>query len=556
MMIYHTKLKNLITAHQSVYAKLLHDNPNDLQKNHLRKLLSQIQRNIQKLIRDKNYEILQNNNKKKLEKEIRQRRKKSTTTTTKKKKSSSPSNRVIKSRNSIRYFIRRDRIDKNDRLDHRLLSSAIVDHSILINHDDEQKFCRISNEKTTTTNDNNKQDNESRIKESNKNDQDSDHSSSVDLDQNHNDNNNDDAKHHHPCNGHGKTIDAKEDFLRMLDLVHKIDLEKMANCKKPRKRRTTANPQFSHAAIEAKRITQMEIANERRHRRRLALETKQQRRHSKQQINNNKNLSSSSSSSSKQPNDYIKSINIFKPANEMFPGLFNIMTDPNMEHHDNRCKLCSELCNYIDDTIVLCQQCLSMFHVNCLERKYFIHMNGHDDSNRIRCCICPSSSSSSSITFDNDELFNAENLMIKLAQIRKEILLSSNANYCLQQFLKKKQCKKEKLLADLDRLHRINDRIVNISTRLNSIDSGVHQKIDNNDDQIDCIHQNEGDYHQQPKSNVRISKLSNYDSIDSIDRIDIHSHPKQSQEANNTTTTTNNNNVRVDQEYSILSFCA
>ena len=289
--------------------------------------MSQIQRNIQKLIRDKNYEILQNNNKKKkkLEKEIRQRRKKSTTTTTKKKKSSSPSNRVIKSRNSIRYFIRRDRIDKNDRLDHRLLSSAIVDYSILINHDDEQKFCRISNEKTTTTNDNNnKQDNESRIKESNKNDQDSDHSSSVDLDQNNNDNNNnDDAKHHPPCNGHGKTIDAKEDFLRMLDLVHKIDLEKMANCKKPRKRRTTANPQFSHAAIEAKRITQMEIANERRHRRRLALETKQQRRHSKQQNNNNKTLSSSSSS--QQPNDYIKSINIFKPANEMFPGKFFVL---------------------------------------------------------------------------------------------------------------------------------------------------------------------------------------------------------------------------------------
>ena len=44
----------------------------------------------------------------------------------------------------------------------------------------------------------------------------------------------------------------------------------MTSRKNSRKRRTTANPQFSSAALEAKRLTQQEIVNERKHRRQLA----------------------------------------------------------------------------------------------------------------------------------------------------------------------------------------------------------------------------------------------------------------------------------------------
>lgn len=111
------------------------------------------------------------------------------------------------------------------------------------------------------------------------------------------------------------------------------------------------------------------------------------------------------------------------------------MTDLNMEQNDH-CKLCSEICHFADDTIVICQSCLSMFHVVCLERQHLMR-NGHMDSDQIRCCTChPSSSSSSSSIAISDELQKQENLMIKLAKMRRQILLSSNANHCLEHILK------------------------------------------------------------------------------------------------------------------------
>ncbi|XP_053206618.1 probable serine/threonine-protein kinase MARK-A, partial [Panonychus citri] len=62
----------------------------------------------------------------------------------------------------------------------------------------------------------------------------------------------------------------KEDFFAALGLVTKQTLKEIQNKKCERKRRTTANPQFSNAAIEAKRINAMEVAAKRAKRREMA----------------------------------------------------------------------------------------------------------------------------------------------------------------------------------------------------------------------------------------------------------------------------------------------
>lgn len=82
------------------------------------------------------------------------------------------------------------------------------------------------------------------------------------------------------------------------------EYEKLVNCEKPRKRRTTANPQFSHAAIEAKRITKLEVANERKNRRQMAL--------LKHNFKPNKNQSFHF--------QFLKSQKVFNSENELFPG--------------------------------------------------------------------------------------------------------------------------------------------------------------------------------------------------------------------------------------------
>lgn len=255
-----------------------------MQKSHLRKLLAQIQRDIEKLIREKNYKILRR--KKSLH------RAKWVNNSNEQKPSS---NRVIRGKNSVRFFIRRDRIDR------KLLQSVLSNDHLI----DDERLLMIS--KLAKANEHDAINNDDDCKQEQKNeetlaDQDSDHSSSLE----------DQSSTQQSCSHDRKDCDVgqigkmmldKEDFIKMLQLVHKNDLEKMANCKKPRKRRTTANPQFSHAAIEAKRITKMEIANERRHRRRIALE----KHHNKPCEPTNLN-------------DLLKSMNVFKQTNEMFPG--------------------------------------------------------------------------------------------------------------------------------------------------------------------------------------------------------------------------------------------
>ncbi|XP_074595640.1 uncharacterized protein LOC141850812 [Brevipalpus obovatus] len=62
----------------------------------------------------------------------------------------------------------------------------------------------------------------------------------------------------------------KEDYFAALGLVTKQTLKEIQNKKCERKRRTTANPQFSNAAIEAKRITAMEVAAKRAKRKEMA----------------------------------------------------------------------------------------------------------------------------------------------------------------------------------------------------------------------------------------------------------------------------------------------
>ena len=54
-----------------------------------------------------------------------------------------------------------------------------------------------------------------------------------------------------------------------IGLISREEYDEVVNRKNSRKRRTTANPQFSSAALEAKRLTKLEIIAERKNRRQL-----------------------------------------------------------------------------------------------------------------------------------------------------------------------------------------------------------------------------------------------------------------------------------------------
>ncbi|CAG2111373.1 unnamed protein product, partial [Medioppia subpectinata] len=115
---------------------------------------------------------------------------------------------------------------------------------------------------------------------------------------------------------------SKDLFMMTLGLVTKESLAELQSRKCERKRRTTANPQFSSAALEAKRITKLEIA-ERKAKRRL--------------LNNMVDVSGG--------------------------GLY-IVTKIGKQLSAN-CFVCEELCECDCDSILFCKTCKTLFHATC-----------------------------------------------------------------------------------------------------------------------------------------------------------------------------------------------
>lgn len=98
--------------------------------------------------------------------------------------------------------------------------------------------------------------------------------------------------------------------------MSRVEYNEFQSRKNSRKRRTTANPQFSSAALEAKRVTKMEIIAERKLRRQLAT----QKQDSFNKLKNGNELRSPNNKMSRFLEDKTK--NLFKIENkQLYPGI-------------------------------------------------------------------------------------------------------------------------------------------------------------------------------------------------------------------------------------------
>ena len=131
----------------------------------------------------------------------------------------------------------------------------------------------------------------------------------------------------------------KEHFLLALGLVTKAALSELQNRKYTRKRRTTANPHFSNAAIEAKRINQMENAARRAKKREMvALRTRQASARKEEPV--------------AEPQ---------APKTATGKKLLN-GTGPKVSLD---CVLCNDKCDADPDSVMFCVDCRCLFHSTC-----------------------------------------------------------------------------------------------------------------------------------------------------------------------------------------------
>ena len=142
----------------------------------------------------------------------------------------------------------------------------------------------------------------------------------------------------------------KEDFLICLGLITKKALSELQNKKTVRKRRTTANPHFSNAAIEAKRINQMEMAARKAKR--------------KEQTRTRYSLVCRSSRIVPDERPHHKSV---APVPHR-PVSQSSQSSPYHKLLSNTCRdcaVCKELCEPDVDMIIFCLSCPCLFHATC-----------------------------------------------------------------------------------------------------------------------------------------------------------------------------------------------
>ena len=157
----------------------------------------------------------------------------------------------------------------------------------------------------------------------------------------------------------------KVDFLGSLGLITKKALSELQNKKTVRKRRTTANPHFSNAAIEAKRINQMEMAARKAKR-------KEQSRTRYALVCRRNNDESRSQQERKACT-----------ADQSVPPPLSPFAVRVLSATTKDCAVCKELCEPSVDTIIFCVECPCFFHATCV-----VTMDEIASSGFFSCPVC------------------------------------------------------------------------------------------------------------------------------------------------------------------------
>lgn len=175
-------------------------------------------------------------------------------------------------------------------------------------------------------------------------------------------------------------VGRKEHFLGAMGLLTQAALLELTNKKSIRKRRTTANPKFSTAAIEAKRVVAMEAAAQKARRREemmvsgvqqrkrpVLLQTRNQVKVSfRRQLDvdegsdgNRLNvvMASSRDNSICEPSSSKPVASCRKSLSHKRPNLPRITQD---------CQVCEEKCQPELDLIIFCSTCRLLFHATCV----------------------------------------------------------------------------------------------------------------------------------------------------------------------------------------------
>lgn len=174
-------------------------------------------------------------------------------------------------------------------------------------------------------------------------------------------------------------IKYKEEFFAALGLVTKKALHELQNKKGERKRRTTANPHFSNAAIEAKRISAMELAAKKAKKREQLLAANKNgsptsstrsggngkrvflstnRGKDVTETNSNRSNTSGKSVESKRATGVSRSSANAKQSIEVtnVNGSAKVLSN---------CFICEELCESDVDAVANCKFCKCVFHATC-----------------------------------------------------------------------------------------------------------------------------------------------------------------------------------------------
>lgn len=146
----------------------------------------------------------------------------------------------------------------------------------------------------------------------------------------------------------------KEQFMLKLGLVTKQALNEIQNKKSERKRRTTANPQFSTAAITAKRIEAQENA---------AKKAIKKREREGNLLNSNNPPNKRTFLSNTRGN---KAVNSGKPERKAPKGATGKQLSQNSNEIkiSRNCFVCDEVCDSDLDEIMFCGDCHCLFHVS------------------------------------------------------------------------------------------------------------------------------------------------------------------------------------------------
>lgn len=164
----------------------------------------------------------------------------------------------------------------------------------------------------------------------------------------------------------------KEQYLSVLGLVTKSAMLEIQSKRSGRKRRSTANPKFSTAAIEAKRAVAIEVAIERT-KKRAAKEARVQQRKRPALLTPNIRTQSQL----REP----KQSNVVLADNEsqaIVPQRRRSLMNPQPKRMHppllSTCHVCAEECKPELDIVIFCEECRFFFHATCVNDD--MHANG------------------------------------------------------------------------------------------------------------------------------------------------------------------------------------